>query len=103
MAKKSVIARDNKKRERLRLRDAEKRAALKEIIRTTDDPEEMQRAQDKLCKLPRNGSKVRRTRRCAMPKCGRPHAVYRKFKLCRIHLRELLMRGEVTGGGKASW
>ena len=28
-------------------------------------------------------------------RCGRPHAVIRKFKLCRICLRELAYKGEI--------
>jgi small subunit ribosomal protein S14 len=34
---------------------------------------------------------------------GRPHAVYRKFGLCRNKLREAAMNGEVPGLKKASW
>ena len=34
---------------------------------------------------------------------GRPHAVYRKFGLCRNKLREAAMRGDVPGLKKASW
>ena len=36
-------------------------------------------------------------------KCGRPHAVYRKFKLCRICFRELAYLGQIPGVRKASW
>ena len=36
-------------------------------------------------------------------RCGRPHSVYRKFKLCRICLRELAYKGELPGVKKASW
>ena len=38
-----------------------------------------------------------------LPRCGRPRAVYRKFGLCRICLRELAHAGEVPGVTKASW
>jgi small subunit ribosomal protein S14 len=34
---------------------------------------------------------------------GRPHGVYRKFKLSRIKLREEGMKGNVPGLKKASW
>jgi len=44
---------------------------------------------------------VRGYNRC--PRCGRPRAYYRKFKLCRICLRELALRGELPGVIKASW
>lgn len=36
-------------------------------------------------------------------RCGRPHAVYRKFGLCRICFRELALKGELPGVRKASW
>ena len=45
--------------------------------------------------------KVREYTRCE--RCGRPHAVIRKFKLCRICLRELAYKGEIPGLKKASW
>ena len=40
-------------------------------------------------------------RRCQI--CGRSRAVYRKFGICRICLRERALRGEVPGMRKASW
>ena len=36
-------------------------------------------------------------------KCGRPHSVYRKFKLCRVCFRELAYKGQIPGVTKASW
>lgn len=36
-------------------------------------------------------------------RCGRPHSVLRKFKLCRICFRELAYKGEIPGIRKASW
>ena len=44
---------------------------------------------------------VRAYTRCN--RCGRPHSVYRKFGLCRVCLRELAHRGELTGVTKSSW
>ncbi len=35
--------------------------------------------------------------------CGRSHAVYREYKLCRICLRTLALKGELPGITKASW
>ena len=35
---------------------------------------------------------VREYTRCE--RCGRPHSVYRKFKLCRICFRELAYKGK---------
>ena len=39
--------------------------------------------------------------RCSI--CGRPHSVYRKFKLCRVCFRELAHKGQIPGVTKASW
>jgi len=36
-------------------------------------------------------------------RCGRPRAVYRRFGLCRLCLREMAHAGEVPGVKKASW
>ncbi len=44
--------------------------------------------------------KVRAYTRCQ--RCGRPRAVYRKFGLCRICLRQLTLSGEVPGVTKSS-
>ena len=45
--------------------------------------------------------KVRGYTRCQ--RCGRPKAVYRKFGLCRICLREAAHEGYVPGMTKSSW
>ena len=45
--------------------------------------------------------KVQDYTRCE--RCGRPHSVYRKFKLCRICFRELAFKGQIPGVKKASW
>jgi small subunit ribosomal protein S14 len=44
---------------------------------------------------------VRRYTRCN--RCGRPRAVYKKFGLCRICLRELAHEGVIPGMTKSSW
>ncbi|MCJ7843484.1 type Z 30S ribosomal protein S14 [Lederbergia sp. NSJ-179] len=44
---------------------------------------------------------VREYTRCE--RCGRPHSVIRKFKLCRICFRELAYKGQIPGIKKASW
>lgn len=101
MAKKSAVEKNNRRR-KMATRDAAKRAALKAIARNTDlPPEERFKAQLKLAKLPRNGSKVRVRNRCEVS--GRPRGYYRKFKLSRIALRELASSGELPGVTKASW
>jgi small subunit ribosomal protein S14 len=101
MAKKSMVARENK-RQKLVARYAAKRAALKEIINDKDKPmEERFRASLKLAELPRNSSATRLHNRCQLT--GRPHAYYRKLKVSRIMLRELGSFGQVPGLVKSSW
>jgi small subunit ribosomal protein S14 len=101
MAKKSMIARENK-RIRLVAKYAAKRTALKDIIRNPKSTfEEVTAAQVKLVKLPRDSSPSRIRNRCNIT--GRPHGYYRKFGLGRNKLREATMRGDVPGLSKASW
>ena len=101
MAKASMIARENK-RSKLVIQYAEKRAALKAVIKsTTASDEEKWDAQVKLQKLPRDASPSRQRNRCKVT--GRPHGVYRKFGLCRNKLREHAMKGDIPGLTKASW
>jgi small subunit ribosomal protein S14 len=45
--------------------------------------------------------KTRNYSRCN--RCGRPRAVFRKFGLCRICLRELAHDGAIPGMTKSSW
>lgn len=101
MAKKSMIARENK-RASLAAKHAAKRVMLKAVIKNPESSlEEVDEAVLTLQKLPRDSSPVRKQRRCRIT--GRPHAVYRKFGLCRNKLREAAMRGDVPGLKKASW
>jgi small subunit ribosomal protein S14 len=101
VAKKSIIARD-RKREKIIARFAATREKIKEMINNVDTSfDEKQQYFSKLQKLPRNSSPSRLTKRCKQ--CGRPHAVYRKFGICRICLRNILPLGQVPGGRKSSW
>jgi small subunit ribosomal protein S14 len=101
MAKKSMIARENKRAKTV-ARYAKKRAELKATLQSvTASDEEKWDAQVALQKLPRDASPIRGQRRCQIT--GRPHGVYRKFGLCRNKLREAAMRGDVPGLVKASW
>lgn len=45
--------------------------------------------------------KTRGYHRCM--NCGKTRGYYRKFKLCRICLREFASKGEIPGLIKASW
>lgn len=89
MAKKSIIARDEKRKKMID-KYAVKRA-------------EMKRAGDNvgLHLLPRNSSPTRRKNRCV--ETGRPHAYMRTFGLSRIAFREHASKGEIPGVTKASW
>ena len=101
MAKKSMIARENK-RSKLVGKYEVKRRALKEQIRNPNTSiEDQEAALLKLQKLPRDSSPSRGRNRCNLT--GRPHGVYRKFGLSRNKLREATMRGDVPGLSKASW
>ena len=101
MAKESMKAREAK-RAKLAAKYAEKRMALKAIISDVNvSDEERWDAVLKLQQLPRDASPTRQQRRCRIT--GRPHAVYRKFGLCRNKLREAAMRGDVPGLVKSSW
>lgn len=101
MAKKSMIARDVK-RKAITSRDTEKRNKLKAIIANPEsDFDTKWDAMQALQKLPRDGSRTRQRNRCFIT--GRPHGFYRKFGLSRNKLRELIMRGDVPGVVKSSW
>ena len=101
MAKTSQVNR-NVKREHMAARDKGKRASLKAIVMDRSLPvEDRFNATMKLAELPRNGAKVRVRLRCEMT--GRARGNYRKFKLCRIALRDLASSGQIPGMVKASW
>lgn len=101
MAKKSIIARE-KKRERLYEKYRLKKVSLiKEIKKRRDNPEKSWRLRMQLQTIPRDASPCRRTSRCFIT--GRAHAVYSRFGLSRIKIREHAMRGEVPGVIKSSW
>ena len=101
MAKKSKIVKDRKRRE-IVARYAERRAGLKRVIAspaTTDD--ERQAARQELARQPRDASATRLRNRDYVD--GRPRAIYRKFGVSRIRLRQLAHRGELPGVTKSSW
>lgn len=93
-------------REAKRIQTVNNKRAVREDLRNRSlsvelTYEERLESRNKLQKMPRNSSPSRIQRRCRQ--CGRSRAVYRKFALCRLCLRESLMNGEVAGGRKASW
>ena len=101
MAKKSMIAREAV-RVKLSAKASVKRILLKSIIANPlTSYEDKMKAVTQLNKRPRDESPCRIKNRCR--RCGRTRAVYRRFALCRICLRNTSMRGDVPGLTKASW
>ena len=101
MAKKSAVNRNERVRKLVK-QFAAKRAKLKAMA--VDDkltPEDRFAARIKLAELPRNSSPTRIRNRCELT--GRPRAVYRKFKLSRLALRQLASLGALPGVVKSSW
>ena len=101
MAKTSMVERE-KRRVRTVQKFADKRAKLKEQIRSPRTSDEARaEAQAKLQALPRDASPTRGRNRCALT--GRARGVYRKFGLARTKIREVANRGEIPGLVKSSW
>lgn len=101
MAKKSMIARE-KRRVYLSKLGKAKRQQLSMLVSSPNGSyEEKLAAVIQLNKRPRDESPCRVKNRCQS--CGRARAVYRRFALCRICLRQATMRGDVPGLSKASW
>ena len=101
MAKKSQVLRDQKRR-RLITKYADRRAELRKRLKDPEvSVEEKYEIQAQFAKMPRNSCSTRLTRRCRVS--GRSKAVYRKFGLSRIALREMTLRGELPGMRKSSW
>ena len=99
MAKESMKAREVK-RAKLVAKYAEKRAALKKIVRTGDPVDAYQAAQ-KLQAIPRNANPIRLHNRRKLT--GRPKGYIRLFGLSRIQFREMASSGLIPGVKKASW
>lgn len=89
MARKSLIAREEKRRKLV-----DKYAALRKELKEKGEYDELQ-------KLPKNSSPVRLRNRCQMT--GRSRGYYRKFGVSRLVLRELASNGEIPGLKKSSW
>jgi small subunit ribosomal protein S14 len=89
MARKSIIAR-NEKRKQL----VEKYAAKREELKKAGDWAALQ-------ELPRDSSATRVRNRCVLT--GRGRGNYKKFGLCRHMFRKLALEGKIPGIRKASW
>ena len=89
------------KRAKLVARYAEKRAALKKIIATSEDPAEAYEAARALQAIPKNANPIRLHNRCKIT--GRPKGYMRQFGLSRIQFREMASSGLIPGVKKAGW
>ena len=101
MAKKSSVEKNNR-----RIRRSKQYAKRWERLRTiardkTVPDEERFDAALRMAELPRNSNPTRIRNRCELT--GRPRAVYRRFKLCRVALRDLASVGLIPGVTKSSW
>ena len=101
MAKKSMIAK-NEKRKKLAVQYKARREELLAIIsdaeRSVDDKLE---AYEKLAKIPRDASPVRYRNRCGVN--GRPRGYIGRFNMSRVQFRELALEGKIPGVTKSSW
>jgi small subunit ribosomal protein S14 len=89
MAKKSIVARDQK-----RLKMIAKYAVRRAELKAAGDA-------DGLHLLPKNSSPTRKKNRCS--ETGRPRGYMRMFGLSRISFREHASKGEIPGITKGSW
>jgi len=101
MAKLSSINK-NERRKKLVKKYAGRYAKLKAMAndKSLDEGERLI-ARLKMAELPRNGNPTRIRNRCELT--GRPRAYYRKFRLCRVQLRDLANKGLIPGVTKSSW
>jgi small subunit ribosomal protein S14 len=101
VAKKSAVLK-NERRKKLVERYAGKYAALKARARDESLPEgERVLARLRMAEIPRNANPTRVRNRCELT--GRPRAYHRKFRLARVMLRDLAVRGLIPGVRKSSW
>ena len=101
MAKKSAVNK-NERRRKLVQRYAAKYRRLKAAA-NDENATETDRliARLKMAEIPRNANPTRVRNRCEIT--GRPRAYYRKFRLARVMLRDLAVRGQLPGVIKSSW
>lgn len=89
MARKSLIARENKRQKMVN-----KYAALRKQLKDEG-------RWDELDKLPRNSNPIRLHNRCQLT--GRPKGYMRQFGICRVVFRKMALNGKIPGITKASW
>jgi small subunit ribosomal protein S14 len=89
MARKAIIAREEKRRKLV-----EKYAAKRKALKEAGD-------WDALDKLPKNSCKIRLHNRCKLT--GRPKGYMRKFGINRVTFRKMALEGKIPGLTKSSW
>lgn len=99
MAKKSKIAKDAERR-KIVARYADRRAELKERVRT-GSPDEVALAVRELAALPRDASPTRLRNRDVVD--GRPRGHLTRFGLSRVRFRAMAHDGQLPGVTKSSW
>lgn len=101
MAKKSKIVKNDRRRE-IVARYAQRRAELKEIIRSPSNTRAQRAAaQSELARQPRDASAARLRNRDSIDR--RPRGHLRKFGVSRLLVRQLAHNGQLPGVRKASW
>ena len=101
MARKAIIAKNNRKAV-LASKQRELRKKLRKEVRNINlSDEERFDAQIKLQRLSRFGSDVQVRNRCELT--GRGRGFLRTFRLSRIAFRELALKGMIPGVTKSSW
>lgn len=101
MAKQSLIAAEARRRRTVE-RYAERRAALKQQVRSAaPGTQELADAVRALSRLPRDSAPVRLRNRDQVD--GRPRGYLRRTGTSRIRFREMAHRGELPGITKSSW
>ena len=101
MAKKSMVAREVKRRRLAEVHRNQRLQLKQQMVNEESSYDERWQAMVDLQKLPRDSSRSRQRNRCALT--GRPRGYFRRFGLARCALREVVMRGEAPGVTKASW
>ncbi|HIW46310.1 MAG TPA: 30S ribosomal protein S14 [Candidatus Yaniella excrementigallinarum] len=101
MAKKSMIAKNEKRKEIVARYDERRKQLKAQLIDPNSTDEQHEEARVGLQKLPRDASPVRVRNRDSID--GRPRGTLQKFGISRVRLREMAHRGELPGVIKSSW
>ncbi|WP_022869499.1 30S ribosomal protein S14 [Yaniella halotolerans] len=101
MAKKSMIAKNEKRKEIVARYDEHRKKLKAQLISPDATDEEREEARVGLQKMPRDASPVRVRNRDSID--GRPRGTLQKFGISRVRLRDMAHRGELPGVTKSSW